>query len=793
MYRYLLFVLILQNQGTLAHGQDIQWVHELLRYSSQYSPKQWSAAQVTGKPNVLPGYGSNPVAWAPATEDAGLEYVHVKFKTAIPVRQIAVAENLNAGSIYQIYLFDTRRKQHLVYEDHDIVPPLAPEGRMFRHFIPLTDYYVVELKLVLRTDAVPGMQQIDAIGVSSSEEPIEAGINEYRDPNFHPEPEWLGPLVNSEYDDMLPIISPDGRELYFGRKFSPENVGEMHHDDIYFSSRLSDSTWSKSANIGSPLNNEYPNYVCAVSPDNRQLVLANEYNPTGGLTQGVSIAQRLADGSWSKPKDLRIKGFYNLNKFSCYHINPGMDILVMAIERHDTYGDMDLYVSFKEEGVPGPRTGQAGWNWTEPLNLGPIVNTAATEGSVFLAADNRTIYFCSDGFSGYGSLDMFMSRRLDDTWTNWSEPLNLGSYINSPKRDFYYTIPASGEYAYFSSDEGSMGRSDMFRIPLPARAKPLPVTFLKANTVDLITGKPLEVTVKLRSLTEMVDTLLPSGSGEVVMIIPREGVQVIEMEKPGYFPVMRDLTMEGTIPEDDLLDYDETDVEEELLREVKQEVRDSVQQDVQQQLQETDEAEVVARLREQAVQDSIAAAQAEAQRRKQQLIDEVVKAELAERERKREEAKEELRLQAEAEVKKEEAQRLEASTRYREFNDSIRMVPLREGQVVRLDNIWFDANQWTLRPESTTELDRLVEFLNENPNIYVEIGGHTNGLPTHEFCDTLSNNRAKAVVDYLVDHGVPHERLTWKGYGKRQPVAGNDTLAGRKRNQRVELKIVRVD
>jgi outer membrane protein OmpA-like peptidoglycan-associated protein len=699
------------------------------------------------------------------------------------VSQVAVAENLNAGSIYQIFLFDDNRKQYKVYQDDEIIQPLAPEGRMFRHMMARTEYLVIELKLVLHTDAIPGMQQIDAIGISDVQEPIRATIHTYDDPGFIPVPESLGPLVNSTYDDMLPIISPDGRELYFGRKFSPENVGEMHLDDIYASERLADGSWSRSVNIGSPLNNQYPNYVCAVSPDNNQLVLANEYNATGGLTQGVSIAQRQPDGAWSKPRDLRIKSFYNLNKFSCYHMNPDMDIVVMAIERHDTYGDMDLYVSFQEDG----------WNWTEPKHLGPDVNTAGTEGSVFIAADNRTIYFCSDGFSGYGSLDMFMSRRLDETWTNWTEPVNLGPHINSRQRDFYYTIPASGEYAYYSSDQNSMGRSDLFRIRLPDAVKPLPVAFLKAKTIDALTGEPIHV--PLTYTIPDIDyrkTVTGEEDGDVVMILPREP-GLIELDKPGYFPVRRDLTLEQSIPEDDLQDYEETDIEEELLREVKEEVRDSIQADIEEQLKsETDE--VIARqLREQARQDSIQAVQAEAQRKKQELIDEVVRAELAERERKREEAKEELRKQAEAEVKREEAERMKAATEYTEITDDIAMTPLREGQVVRLDNIWFDANKWTLRPESTAELERLAQFLKDNPNIYAEIGGHTNGLPSDAFCDTLSDNRAKAVVEYLIASGVPASRLSWKGYGKRKPVATNATLAGRKQNQRVELKIVRVE
>ena len=133
-------------------------------------------------------------------------------------------------------------------------------------------------------------------------------------------------------------------------------------------------------------------------------------------------------------------------------MNTEGNVLLLAIERGDTEGDMDIYVSFK-------RSNNA---WTRPMNIGPVVNTAATEGSVFLAADNRTIYFASSGHSGYGGFDMFVSKRLDDTWTNWTEPINMGSRISTKGDEFYYTVPATGDYLYFSSSSNSYGRADLF-------------------------------------------------------------------------------------------------------------------------------------------------------------------------------------------------------------------------------------------------------------------------------------------------------------------------------------------
>ena len=89
-------------------------------------------------------------------------------------------------------------------------------------------------------------------------------------------------------------------------------------------------------------------------------------------------------------------------------------------------------------------------------------------------------------------------------------------------------------------------------------------------------------------------------------------------------------------------------------------------------------------------------------------------------------------------------------------------------------------------------MDEVYDFLKINPKIYIEIGGHTNSQPSHEFCDRLSTNRAKAVRDYILSKGIDEERISYKGYGKRQPIAPNSTKEGRLLNQRVEIKIISI-
>ncbi len=115
------------------------------------------------------------------------------------------------------------------------------------------------------------------------------------------------------------------------------------------------------------------------------------------------------------------------------------------------------------------------------------------------------------------------------------------------------------------------------------------------------------------------------------------------------------------------------------------------------------------------------------------------------------------------------------------------------GQTLRINNLYFASNSIEINPESNEVLSEVYDFLDDNKNVFIEIGGHTNNLPQDEFCDSLSTSRAKSVADYLYTRGVPKDRIKYKGYGKRNPIASNKSKQGRQRNQRVEIKILRVE
>jgi outer membrane protein OmpA-like peptidoglycan-associated protein len=465
-----------------------QWASSVIKYSSQAGYKAYSAKQAVGIPNALQS-GKNPVAWSPQTANMGMEYIQVGFSNPQKVKQIAVWENFNPGAIYQIYLIEPNGKEHLVYElkQPEKITSLA---RMFRHSIKTTPFLVSELRLVLNTAGVFGLNQIDAIGISDSDEPMRTAINNPLDIDFIGKPENLGYAVNSQAPDLLPLISVDGQTLYFARKNHPDNYGSLKKDDIYVSKKNNKDQWTEPFNIGPPLNDDYNNFVCAVNPDGTEILVSGKYDQGEGLYK-----TSLIKGIWTKPQKIIIEGYTNSSLYVCYHVSPDMKYLVIAMEDQATYGDMDIYVSFrKSDGT-----------YTKPKNVGPMINTAGTEPSVFLSADSKTIYFSSDGHPGYGAYDMYMSRRLDDTWNKWTTPVNLGPKINSDDWDLYYTVPANGEYAYYSSSNASYGESDLYRIKLPKDVRPEPVAILKPNYVNIKTNTPIAQVDKKTSAVIITD------------------------------------------------------------------------------------------------------------------------------------------------------------------------------------------------------------------------------------------------------------------------------------------------
>lgn len=143
--------------------------------------------------------------------------------------------------------------------------------------------------------------------------------------------------------------------------------------------------------------------------------------------------------------------------------------------------------------------------------------------------------------------------------------------------------------------------------------------------------------------------------------------------------------------------------------------------------------------------------------------------------------------------KKEEVVATEVTASKKKILKDLNRSKIFKGQKINIDNLYFEANKSEITSESFDVLDEVVTFLQENKDVRIEVGGHTNGTPKPAFCDSLSRVRAKEVAQYLNKKGVKGSQLQFKGYGKRKPIADNQTRSGRKKNQRVEIKILSID
>jgi outer membrane protein OmpA-like peptidoglycan-associated protein len=288
-------------------------------------------------------------------------------------------------------------------------------------------------------------------------------------------------------------------------------------------------------NIGPPVNNNGDNAIISISSDGKTIYLINIYKPDGTMVNGLSRSFYTKNG-WSFPKEYKITNHYNDDENTELSVSPHGNVLILSVQRRDTEGQKDLYVSFIQRDD----------TWSEPVKMGNVINTAAYEGSPFLALDNKTLYFTSKGHSGYGEGDLFVTKRLDDTWVNWSKPQNMGPSINTPQWDGYFNIPASGDYAYFSSSENSLGREDIFRIRLTPETRPDPVATVTGSIQDAATNKLLgsELITEFKKNNEIFSrATFDPDAGEFHLILPLKEIYRISAEHEGYFPASEDIDL----------------------------------------------------------------------------------------------------------------------------------------------------------------------------------------------------------------------------------------------------------
>jgi len=499
----------------------------------------------------------------------------------------------------------------------------------------------------------------------------------------------LGAGVNSRGAEFRPIISADNKTLYFTRDRGEEAGGE----DIYYAARgLKD--WKKADNLGPPVSTPSHEMMLGVSADNNIITLMGNY--PGSFGRGDIFYAEKGKQCWADIN--HYPDPINTEHFDSDAMLPadGRTILFVSdrpgnvgtfkpkeILFHGGYaGNTDIYVYTETA------TGEG-----KLINLGSVINTPFAEYSPFLHPDGKTLYFSSEGHYGLGGLDVYVSRRKDkSSWTEWSEPLNLGKEVNSPYNDWGFQIATDGDLAYYATAEKKAdcwqgdistpqvgcGPSDIFTTELPAKARPSGAVVVSGRVTDP-DKNPLEARIAWNDLTLNKAAGVAKSdpdSGEYVIVLPGGHKYSYSAEKEGYMGVS------------ETLDFTEIKT-------------------------------------------------------------------------------------------------------YSEYRHDIVLYPLdklvEEKITLKVNNIFFDFDKSTLRPESYLELDRWVGVFKKYPDLNAEIHGHTCLIGTEEYNQGLSERRATAVINYLVSQGVAKKRLVMRGFGETKPIASNETIKGRETNRRVEV------
>lgn len=475
--------------------------------------------------------------------------------------------------------------------------------------------------------------------------------------NYRFDPQNMGDNINSSYSEYYPSFTIDDSTFVFTRR------GEGIREDFMMSKKTADG-YSKAEPIKGSLNEEPSKGGINISQDGLWLIFAGNFPGKGAGDFDLYISYNTESG-WSDP--INLGPAINTEYWeSSPSLSPDKEALYFSSNRPGGYGGKDLYVSYRG------KNGQ----WGKPENMGPEINTKGDDLAPFIHADNRTLYYTSNGLDGYGGTDLYMIRK--DASGKWGKPENLGYPINTIDNDGSLFIAADGVSAFYASDRvDSRGGLDLYRFELPERVRPAKTLYVQGTVTDAKTGKPLP------SLVELVNNA------------DQQTVSKVQTDETGFYfitlPVGQDYTF--SVNRKGYLFYSD-------LYELSKKEADST------------------------------------------------------------------------------------------YVKDIALQPITANASVVLHNILFDFNSATLLPVSKVELNNLLQMMNQNPEVRVLIKGHTDNVGTDARNLELSTERAKAVAGYLIENGISKDRLSYKGYGATQPISSNDTEEGRAQNRRTEFEIV---
>ena len=282
----------------------------------------------------------------------------------------------------------------------------------------------------------------------------------------------MGENINTEHSEYLPFISVDGEKLIFTRLLP--GINDEFQEDFYFSIK-SDSNWIFANEM--EINTQGNEGSVCISPNGNYLIYTacNRIDTRGRCDLYICVKQK--DGSWSEAENLSSINTRYWESQACF--SSDMKYLYFVSDRRGGYGGDDIW-----------RSEITKFGFSEPENLGPKINTFYNEMSPFLHSDNLTFYFASEGHTGMGGFDLFVSKRSHSD-TTWNTPENMGYPINTYKTENSLAVSSDGKTAYFVSDREGFGKEDIFSFELPENTRAEELSALELEIISKEFGEEI--------------------------------------------------------------------------------------------------------------------------------------------------------------------------------------------------------------------------------------------------------------------------------------------------------------
>jgi flagellar motor protein MotB len=348
----------------------------------------------------------------------------------------------------------------------------------------------------------------------------------------------LGASVNTPSDEYWPCLSADEHTLVITRLDKSYEFMKKVQEDFYIS-QWESTSWGVMKNAGSPLNTADNEGAQTVSGDGRFMIFT-ACNRSDGAGRCDLYWSRKQGDRWSIPKNIGkpVNSAYRETQPS---ITPDGRTLYFSSDRPGGKGGHDIWMSRLDSAD----------RWTQPENLGEMINTAGIEMSPFIHPDNRSLYLSSDGLTGMGGYDLFVVRRDDSG--RWTAPVNLGYPINTNRDEIGLIVNARGDKAYYASDVDQTMGKDIYIFDMPLADRPTMVTYMKGKVFDADTKRPLRANFELIDL-ETGKLFYKSGSdsitGEFLVSIPVDHNFMLNVSKRGYLFHSENFSLKGTFRAD---------------------------------------------------------------------------------------------------------------------------------------------------------------------------------------------------------------------------------------------------